>query len=246
MCTDQLLLALADPSQILGLSPYSRDPARSWEAEKAAAYPRLSGGAEDVLMLRPDAVVAGTFTRRATRELLKNKGLRVIEFDVARSLDDARSQIRQMGEVLHQTERATSEIRRLDTAIQHAKEAASRRPYRVLALARRGWVSGSGSLVSSMLTTIGLKNAAGDLGYKSGGYASLEAIVKLQPDLLLVSDGGDFAHDEGEAFLMHPALERFYPPSKRLVIPERLTVCGGPMLSDALERLVSELNRVAQ
>ncbi|MGY3617660.1 ABC-type Fe3+-hydroxamate transport system substrate-binding protein [Bradyrhizobium sp. USDA 10063] len=246
VCTDQLLLALADPSQILGLSPYSRDPARSWNAEKAAAYPRLSGEAEDVLILRPDAVVAGRFTKRATRELLKENRVRVIEFDAARSLEDVKDQIRRMGELLHQTDRAASEIRRLDIAIQHAKEALSQRSYRVLALSRRGWVSGGGSLMSSMLATIGLKNAASDLGYKLGGFASLEAIVKLRPDLLLVSDGGDFAEDEGEAFLMHPALERFYPPSKRLVIPEKLTVCGGPMLSEALERLVAELNRVAR
>lgn len=246
VCTDQLLLTLADPSQILGLSPYSRDPARSWHAEKAAAFPRLSGEAEDVLILQPDAVVAGRFTKRATRELLKDKGVRVVEFDAARSLDDVKSQIRQMGALLHQTDRAASEIQRLDTAIQHAREAASRRSYRVLALSRRGWVSGGGSLITSMLATIGVRNAASDLGYKLGGFASMETIVNLRPDLLLVSDGGDFAEDEGEAFLMHPALERFYPPSKRLVIPEKLTVCGGPMLSEALERLVSELSRVAQ
>jgi iron complex transport system substrate-binding protein len=246
VCTDQLLLALADPGQILGLSPYSRDPARSWSAEKAAAYPRLSGEAEDVLILQPDAVVAGRFTKRATRELLKDKGVRVVEFDAARSLDDVKSQIRRMGELLHQTDRAASEIQRLNTAIQRAKETLSKRSYRVLALSRRGWVSGGGSLINSMLATIGLKNAASDLGYKLGGFASLEAIVNLRPDLLLVSDGGDFAEDEGEAFLLHPALERFYPPSKRLVIPEKLTVCGGPMLSEAFERLVSELGRVAR
>ena len=45
-------------------------------------------------------------------------------------------------------------------------------------------------------------------------------------------------------FLLHPALERFYPPSKRIVIPERLTVCGGVMLADALDVLVKELKRV--
>ena len=27
-------------------------------------------------------------------------------------------------------------------------------------------------------------------------------------------------------------------------MPERLTVCGGPMVADALEKLVSELDRV--
>ena len=116
--------------------------------------------------------------------------------------------------------------------------------YRVLALSRRGWVSGGDSLTSSLLATVGPRNAASELGYKLGGFASLEAIVSLKPDLLLVSDGGDFAEDEGRAFLLHPALERFYPPDKRIVIPERLTVCGGPMLAEALDRLSSELERV--
>ena len=49
-------------------------------------------------MLKPDVVVAGRFTKRATRELLKEKGLRVVEFDAARSLDDVKKQIRLMGD----------------------------------------------------------------------------------------------------------------------------------------------------
>jgi len=246
LCTDQLLVTLADPAQILGLSPYSRDGARSWDAAKAAQFPKLSGEAEDVLVLQPDAVVAGRFTKRATRELLKEKGLRVVEFDAARSLDDVKKQIRQMGDLVQHPDRAAAEIKRLDAAIAHAREVASRRPYRVLALSRRGWVSGGDSLTSSLLATAGLSNAAADLGYKLGGFASLEAIVSLRPDFLLVSDAGDFAEDEGRAFMLHPALERYYPAAKRLVIPEKLTVCGGPRLSEALDRLASELERVAR
>jgi iron complex transport system substrate-binding protein len=246
LCTDQLLVTLADPGQVLGLSPYSRDPARSWDAAKAAQFPKLSGEAEDVLILKPDAVVAGRFTKRATREFLKEKGLRVVEFDAARSLDDVKKQIRQMGDLVQHPDRAASEIKRLDAAIAHAREVASRKPYRVLALSRRGWVSGGDSLMSSLLATVGLNNAAADLGYKLGGFASLEVIVSLQPNFLLVSNSGDFAEDEGTAFMLHPALERFYPASKRLVIPEKLTVCGGPMLTEALDRLASELERVAR
>jgi iron complex transport system substrate-binding protein len=245
LCTDQLLVTLADPAQILGLSPYSRDRARSWDAAKAAQFSKLSGEAEDVLVLQPDVVVAGRFTKRATRELLKEKGLRVVEFDAARSLDDVKKQIRQMGDLVQHPDRAAAEIQRLDTAIAHAREVVSRKPYRVLALSRRGWVSGGDSLTSSLLATAGLSNAATELGYKLGGFVSLEAIVSLRPDFLLVSEAGDFAEDEGRAFMLHPALERFYPASKRLVIPERLTVCGGPRLSEALDRLASELERVA-
>ncbi len=244
ICTDQLLMILADPPQILGLSPYSRDPARSWAAATASQFPRLSGAAEDVLILQPDVVVAGRFTKLATRQLLKDKGVRVVEFDSARSLDDVKKQIRLMGDVVRHPDRAFAEIGRLDAAIAHARQVAARRPYRVLAVSRRGWVSGGDSLTSSLLANAGLSNAASDLGLKSGGFASLEAILSLKPDLILVSENSGLAEDEGSAFLLHPALERFYPASKRIVIPERLTVCGGPMLSEALDRLTSELERV--
>jgi iron complex transport system substrate-binding protein len=245
-CTDQLLLALADPEQIVGLSPYSRDAARSWAAEAAKRYPKLSGEAEDVLILKPDIVLAGRFTKRATRELLKQKGLRVAEFDVVSSLDDARRQTAMMGELLGQRERAAAENARLDAAIVRAKASVSRRGVRVLALARRGWVSGGDSLTSSLLDAAGLFNAAGELGRNFGGFVTLEQIVAAKPDLLLVAGDGHFAEDQGQAFLLHPALEKLYPPEKRIVVPERLTVCGGPMLPDALDRLAAEIARVSR
>src|ERR1700724_2889547 len=61
VCTDQLLLPLADPTQILGLSRFSRDAWQSFAADDARRYRILSGGAEDILVLKPDIVVAGLF-----------------------------------------------------------------------------------------------------------------------------------------------------------------------------------------
>ncbi|MGZ3312385.1 MAG: ABC transporter substrate-binding protein, partial [Xanthobacteraceae bacterium] len=86
LCTDQLLLPLADPAQILGLSHFSHDGWQSWAADEARRFPSLSGGAEDVLVLKPDVVVASLFDKRATREILKAQGLRLAEFSVPRNL----------------------------------------------------------------------------------------------------------------------------------------------------------------
>jgi iron complex transport system substrate-binding protein len=246
VCTDQLLMTLADPEQILGLSRYARDAWQSWAADRARRYPILSGGAEDVLVLRPDIVVGSLFDNRSTRELLRDNGLRLAEFTVPRTLDEVKAQIREMGEITGHPDRARAEIARLDAAVARARHAVIDKRYTVLPLSRRGWVAGSDSLVSSLLTETGLFNAASDLGVGVGGLASLEAIVNLKPDLLLVSEAGDRAEDDGRAFLLHPALERFYPPQKRIVIPERLTVCGGVMLAEALDLLVAELKRVSR
>src|ERR1700731_950069 len=244
VCTDQLLLPLADPAQIVGLSRYSRDAWQSFAAVDARRYRILSGGAEDILVLKPDIVVASLFDKRSTRELLKAQGLHLAEFSVPRNLAEVKAQIREMGEIVGHPDRAEAEITRLDAAMARARQAVTDRHYSVLPLSRRGWVSGRDSLVSSLLTEPGLLNAASDLGVATGGFAPLEEIVNAKPDFLLVSEAGDRAEDDGRAFLLHPALERFYPPSKRIVIPERLTVCGGVMLADALDVLVSELKRV--
>ncbi len=172
----------------MGLSPYSRDAARSWAAEAAKRYRKLSGEAEDVLILKPDIVVAGRFTKRATRELLKEKGLRVVEFDVARSLDDAKRQMAMMGALIGHPERAAAENARLDAAIARTRAATSRRGFRVLALSRRGWVSGGDSLTASLLTAAGpvqrgrrarpkaqrLRHAGADRRQQAGPAAGLE------------------------------------------------------------------------
>ena len=243
VCADQVLLTLADPEQILGLSRFSRD---AWVAGDVRRYPTLSGGAEDVLVLRPDVVVASLFDKRSTRELLKANGLRLAELSVPRNLNEVKDQIRELGDIAGHPDRAAQQIARLDAALARAGQAVAGRHYRVLPLSRRGWVAGSDSFVGSLLAETGLFNTAADLGFAFGGFASLEAIVSLKPDLLLVSQAGDFARDDGQAFLLHPALERFYPAAKRIVIPERLTECGGVMLAEALDVLVAELQRVGK
>ena len=58
-CGDQLVLALADPQQIAGLSPYAADPTLSAVAEQAKAYPRLDWQAESTIALQPDLVLIG-------------------------------------------------------------------------------------------------------------------------------------------------------------------------------------------
>ena len=243
VCSDQLLLTLADPEQILGLSRFARDGWQS-QAGDISRYPVLSGAAEDVLLLKPDLVIASAFDKRSTRELLKAKGLRLAELAVPRNLDEARAQIREVGDMTGHPDRAAAEIARLDAALARARGAAAERHYRVLPLSRRGWVAGSDSFLGSLLSEVGLRSAAGDLGFTFGGFASLEAIVSLRPDFIVVSNAGNYARDDGQAFLVHPALERFYPPERRIVIPERLTECGGVMLADALDALTAELKRV--
>src|ERR1700716_2556632 len=187
VCTDQMLITLADPAQILGLSRFSRDAWQSFVADDARRFPMLSGGAEDVLVMRPDIVLASRFDKRSTREFLKQKGLHLAEFSVPRNLDEVKAQIREMGEIAGHPDRANAQIVRLDAAMARARRTVAEKHHSVLPLSRRGWVSGSDSLLSSLLTETGLFNMASDLGVGTGGFALLEAVGAAQPDFILVS-----------------------------------------------------------
>lgn len=243
LCTDQLVLALADPEQVLGLSPYARDPDRSWAAARAAAYPVLSGSAEDVLALRPDLVLAGRYTKRTTRELLKQQGLRVVEFGPARSIAEALAQMREVGALLGHPDRAEREVAAVEQAVARARAVPANRTLSVLPLLRRGWVSGRDTLLASFLAAIGLRNAGDRLARPAGGQVALETIVAAHPDRLLVAAADGGSEDQGSAFLHHSTLEALYPAQKRLVLPETLTSCGGPMIPEALQRLSEGVRR---
>jgi iron complex transport system substrate-binding protein len=246
MCTDQLLIDLAEPQHIAGLSPFARDPARAFEAQRAARFPILSGTAEEVMVIKPDLVVSSRYMKRETRQFIVARNLNLVEFDDPRTLAEARAQIAQMGELLGAEKRANERLAAFDAALADLRGAARRTSLRILPLARRGWVAGSETLLADLLREAGLASAAGELGFKAGGFASLEAVIALKPDALLLTRAEFRAEDQGQAMLLHPALQAMYPAEKRITLPERLTVCGGPMLTEAMRHLAHEVERLAR
>ncbi len=243
MCTDQLLLGLADPDQIVGISHLSREKSLSFYWQEAERHRILSGKAEDVLPLKPDIVFTATFVRSYTRGLLAMQGLRVVEFGSASTIAEVRTQITRAGALLGQEMRAEAANARIDAALARLKSVAARTPIRVLPLERRGWISGRDSLLTALLTEAGISN----IGVEAAGNGTrlpLETILTLKPEALLVSGITNRAEDQGTALLHHPALSRALRGRPILVLDDTLTVCAGPMLAEALGALAQQIARL--
>ena len=245
MCADQLLLALADPDQIAALSPYAANPTMSFMAARGAKFRHDAGQAETVVALHPDLVLAGSFNDPATLAMLTRLGYRIEHVDAANSIGESIVQIREVAAITGHPERGAALIARIDAARQAAIAAAQGRPHpTAVVYQRRGYVTGGDTLTGELLSIAGFTNDGGRLAGKFGGFVPLEKLVVNHPDFIVVSSPGVSAVDQGTALLSHPVLTGLYPPSRRIVLPQRLVVCGGPSLPAALARVTLEAARV--
>jgi iron complex transport system substrate-binding protein len=245
LCADELLLTLADPEQIAALSIYAADPVMSFTAEAALAFRHDVADAEQIVDLDADLILAGRFTKRATREMLERLGYQVELLDAVASVDDSIAQIRRIAALVGHPERGEALVADIEAARDRATVAdAAVRPTAAV-YQRRGYVTGGATLTGDLLRIAGFDNAGAQLAGERGGFVPLERIVSDPPDFIVVAAADRQVEDQGSALLAHPALARMYPPDRRIVLPERLTVCGGPSLPAALDRLAAEARRVA-
>lgn len=247
LCADQLLLALADPGQIAGLSPYAVNPVLSVMTDKAAPFRRLDWDAESVVNLAPDLVLGGP-SHRPIHAMLSAMGIRVVDVDLIRNLADARRQAIELGQLLGHPERGEALARQLEQAEARLVAVAVKPPLTALVIQREGYREGPASLVSGMLSIAGLQppghSTSGAGGFKAaeqGGFTSLEHLLTDGPDVLVLQDPPREAQDQGALFITHPALLARYGANRRIDLPERYTLCGGPPLLQGLDYLAKAI-----
>jgi iron complex transport system substrate-binding protein len=240
LCTDQMLLALADREQIASLSPLVRDASISFMAEKAAGLPINDGRAETILFSGADLVLTGTYTRQNQSALLRRQGLNVLAFAPWTSLTEGREQIHAIAQAVGHPERGEALVKDIDAALERTKGIVKTKSS-VLIYDRGGWVLPASSPTNELLVHMGLTPHHEALGLPQGGMARLETIVTTPPDFLLVDEAAGRMVDNGTALFVHPALVRAVPPERRLVLQSKLTICDGPSTPAAIDALAAEI-----
>jgi iron complex transport system substrate-binding protein len=243
LCADELLLTLADPDQIAGLSIYATDPDLSFTADAAKAYRHDAADAESVIGLNPDLVLAGRYTKLDTRQMLTRLGYRLELLDSASSIAGSEKTIRQVATLVGHPERGEALVAAIEAATAKAEAAAPLSHPTAAVYQRRGYVTGGDTLTGELLSVAGFTNDGGSLAGKYGGFVPLEKIVADPPDYIVVSSAITRAEDQGSALLDHPALTALYPPDRRIALPDKLTACGGPSLPAAIDWLSAAAQR---
>ena len=234
LCTDQLVMMLADPDQIVSLSPMATDAHSSALRDTAGQFTQNSGSAEEIYLSKPDVIVAGLYTEKASVHMLQSLDLRVEIFDPADSFDAVRDNIVRLAEVIGHPDRGQAMVADFDARLDALQSGIAQRPRAILYHAN-GYTSGAQSLSNDILTAAGFENLAVELGLTWGGTVPLERLIMIDPDVVIT--GRPFpGHSQGEEILRHPALA----PLKMSAHTDARWVCGTPMVLDAIQDLQRE------
>ena len=234
LCTDQLLMLLADPEQIISLSKIVDDPYVSLLAKKSKNFKKNSGDAEQIFMESPDLVVAGVYTEKATVQMLKSLGVRVEIFPIEQNFEDILKNIRKMGDLVGHSDRAKIMIDDFNQRLAELQSGINLRP-RAALYSANGYTTGAETMAGRILSAAGFKNITEEIGLSYGGVLPLETLVIMQPDIV-VSGEAYPGHSRAEEILQHPALR----PLKTVTQTDAKWVCGTPAVLDA----IAELQRV--
>lgn len=235
VCTDQLAMLLAAPDQLHAVSRLARDPRSSAMAEAAQDYRVTSGQAEEVYLMRPDLVLAGSYTTRHTVDLLRRLGIRVEEFAPARGFDDVAQNLRRVGAALGRPEAGAAAAERFEDDLAALRDDLARSPRAALYYAN-SYSAGDRTLAGRILQAAGLRNVATEARLRAGGTLPLEQLIMLSPDLVVTGAPYPGAA-RSEEVLTHPALTAFAERHRRSAISDADWVCGTPHVLRAVDRL---------
>jgi len=188
--TDELLLALADPGQIAALSHIAQDARFSPVATEAKRFPMIrESDAESVLRFRPDLVLATTFTRPETLNLLRRAGVRLLVLDRFDTLEDVYASLQLLGRELGQEARAEALVAqcraRVDTLAARLRGV---RPVRVLSATIYPFTSGAGTTFQDLCEHAGALNVAAEAGLRGHAPTPSERLLQWRAEVLVVSD----------------------------------------------------------
>lgn len=244
LCADQLLMSLVPPERIASITWLSRTEGDPALVPLARSLPVNHGTAEEVLMARPDLVLAGQYTTATTRALLRRAGVPLLELEPVQDWEGIRRLTRRVAEALGESARGEELLAEMDARLAALARGQPARPVRVI-----GWggsgndVPGRDTLFNTLLEAAGGVNVAVSAAGGTPGVFDLERVLVTRPEALMRGSAYGAMPALRNQAATHRLLRRLYPRGQ-LGYPEAVFSCGVPQAAAAAQALQHSLREV--
>jgi iron complex transport system substrate-binding protein len=238
LCTDQLLLLLAERKQIASLSVWALDRNMSYMIDAVGDIPLNNSSVEEVIQYQPDLVLASQFAAWDTANFLRQLGYEVRQIPPAKSIADIYSLLRQFGEWTGNQQRAEIMVAQMQLELATIRERyADRAPKSVIVYSPNGFTIGANTLENDLFRHAGYRNLAAEMGIEGFQPIALETLVAADPDVLQIDRNLSRPDSLATAYVGHPVLDKLVQQREYLEIPTRLRICAGPMIVEAVDAM---------
>lgn len=237
-CTDLLLIQLVPKSRIAGVTYLARDGSAALFPGAADGIAVNYGTPEDIIRFRPDLILTGDFSLAVTRRLAHEVGAPLVEVKSARTFDDVRANLRQIGAAVGEPARAEALVRELDARLTQLAAQAPKRPNRIVVWDGGATVPGSDTFADRIIRAAGAVNIAAQPGGLYTGF-DVERLLQARPDALVYAGGAKPLLQNDEA--RHRVVRRVFE-GRRLAYPEVAFNCGLPQSAKAAVDLRRQLD----
>lgn len=227
LCTDELLLLLADPRQIVSVTHLSQQEAETPLWRQARRYAANDGSLLSAARHRPDLVLTMGGGARDRLRIAARLGMRTVDLPFAASLDDVERGVRSIAVALGR--RAAGEA--LVARIRQLRRESPRRAVDSIWLGGGGRTVAAGGLEAQWMRLAGLAQRS-----MRGDRVSLEQLAVRPPAVLLRSDYRQGQYSAAQRWLRHP-LASAAGRARTIATDGRRWTCMGPLLIEEVARL---------
>lgn len=195
LATDNILLSLVEPERVVGVTRFASDPTGSYVLDQVRPHmvqiDALSP--ELILSAAPDIVLIASWSDQDSVKQLRDLGLTLYTFTEFNSVEDALENIVRVGEIAGEEERAQALVDEFNGAAVAIAAAIGERPRpTVLSWDSWGTTTGKKTSMHDIIEMAGGVNVAATYGINGWKEIDREAIISMNPDVIVTESGEDF------------------------------------------------------
>ena len=227
LCTDELLLALAEPGQIVSVTHLSQQPLEYAGWKQARRYPKNDGSLLSIVGVRPDLVLTMGGGARDRARIAERLGMRVLDLPYPQRVADIETAITRVAGALGRPANG----QRLNGRIEALQRSRPQRAPDTIWLGGGGRSVAATGLAAEWMTLAGFRQRP-----LLGDHVTLEQLLVRPPTILLRSDYRAGQYSGEQRWLRHPLAEGTNK-SRTVVTDGRAWTCMGPSMVDEVVRL---------
>lgn len=238
-CSDQYVLKLADPDQIIAVS---RGADKDYSHMRAAAsdHTRIRPTPEEVLSLEPELVLRQWGGGANANEAFGRFGAEVVSLGYPEDFEGVKDNIRMAAAALEQTERGEELIAEMQSRLD-ALAASHTRPARALYVTPGGVTAGARTMIDAIFKAAGVINIAAENGEVYWPPLPAEELLMNPPQLIVA---GFFVSEDQDinywSAARHPVIEAQLKETPTVYLTPDLISCAAWYAVDAAEQIAEK------